>query len=251
MRHRCWPTSPPPRSRAAPLPASALDVASSANSEGHSLSPQRIPKDIRLLLSDPAEGVRSGPLCVGARGFSLHAATTVAAHDRDGLERLCRYAHRPPLAYGRLQRLDAERLSLALKTPCDNGTTHVVFSPRELVEKLAALVPPPRGRLTRYHGVLAPHAADRAHIVPGPDTTEGPAATSTPAALGGQVQRLAWAHLLARVFAVDITLCPSCGGRMQWVAPSANSEGHSRRSGEMPEAFRAYANPAGIRRRFP
>ena len=38
----------------------------------------------------------------------------------------------------------------------------------ELLEKLAALVPPPRLNLVRYHGVLAPHAADRAQIVPGP-----------------------------------------------------------------------------------
>jgi hypothetical protein len=38
----------------------------------------------------------------------------------------------------------------------------------ELLEKLAALVPPPRLNLVRYHGVLAPNAADRAQIVPGP-----------------------------------------------------------------------------------
>jgi len=30
----------------------------------------------------------------------------------------------------------------------------------ELLEKLAALVPPPRLNLVRYHGVLAPNAAD-------------------------------------------------------------------------------------------
>ena len=38
----------------------------------------------------------------------------------------------------------------------------------ELIEKLAALVPPRRLNLVRYHGVLAPNAADRARIVPGP-----------------------------------------------------------------------------------
>ena len=30
--------------------------------------------------------------------------------------------------------------------------------------------------------------------------------------------RLGWAALLARVFAVDVTLCPSCGGRLGLVA---------------------------------
>ncbi len=36
----------------------------------------------------------------------------------------------------------------------------------ELIEKLAALVPPPRLNLIRYHGVLAPSARDREKIVP-------------------------------------------------------------------------------------
>jgi hypothetical protein len=36
----------------------------------------------------------------------------------------------------------------------------------ELVEKLAALVPPPRFHLVRYHGVLGPCASERDRIVP-------------------------------------------------------------------------------------
>ena len=36
----------------------------------------------------------------------------------------------------------------------------------ELLEKLAALFPPPRFHLLRYHGVLAPRARDRGRIVP-------------------------------------------------------------------------------------
>jgi hypothetical protein len=35
-----------------------------------------------------------------------------------------------------------------------------------LLEKLAALVPPPRFNLVRYHGVLAPAARQRARVVP-------------------------------------------------------------------------------------
>ena len=34
------------------------------------------------------------------------------------------------------------------------------------IARLAALVPPPRVHLTRYHGVFAPHAALRAAITP-------------------------------------------------------------------------------------
>jgi hypothetical protein len=36
-------------------------------------------------------------------------------------------------------------------------TTHIVLSPLEFLAKLAALVPPPRVNLVRYHGVLPPN----------------------------------------------------------------------------------------------
>ena len=90
------------------------------------------------------------------------------ADDRSRLERLCRYVIRPPLAAGKLCVLDKETLSFSLKTPWSDGTTHLVLSPLELIEKLAALIPPPGLNLVCYHGVLAPNAASRDRIVPGP-----------------------------------------------------------------------------------
>lgn len=42
-----------------------------------------------------------------------------------------------------------------LKRRWRDGTTHMIFEPIELVERLAALVPPPRFNLVRYYGVLA------------------------------------------------------------------------------------------------
>jgi hypothetical protein len=41
-------------------------------------------------------------LCARVDGFSLHAARTVAPHDRQGLERLCRYGLRAPFSVDRL-----------------------------------------------------------------------------------------------------------------------------------------------------
>jgi len=43
--------------------------------------------------------------------------------------------------------------------PFRDGTTHFVFEPLVLIERLAALVPPPRMHQLTYHGVLAPGAA--------------------------------------------------------------------------------------------
>jgi hypothetical protein len=46
-------------------------------------------------------------------------------------------------------------LVFSLKTHWADGTCQLVLSPQELLEKLAALMPPPRLNLVRYHGVLA------------------------------------------------------------------------------------------------
>ncbi len=52
-----------------------------------------------------------------------------------------------------------------LKTPYNNGTTHVVSTPLEFIARLAALIPPPKLNLTRDHGVFAPNHKLRKAIV--------------------------------------------------------------------------------------
>ena len=83
--------------------------------------------------------------------MNVHAGVCVPARDRVRLERLCRYAARPPLAIERLSLLPDGRLLYRRKRRWRNGTTHVIFEPLELVEKLAALVPCPRFNLVRYY----------------------------------------------------------------------------------------------------
>lgn len=120
-----------------------------------------------------------GERCANASGVSLHANVAVPARDRKRLERLCRYVARPPVATERLSRMADGRLLYRLKHRWRDGTTHVVFEPGELVEKLAALVPPPRFHLVRYHGVLGPCASQRARVIPRPEppgeATDAPA----------------------------------------------------------------------------
>lgn len=55
--------------------------------------------------------------------------------------------------------------------PLADGTEAVRFTPEELVERLAALVPPPRAHLVSYHGVLAGRSAWRSEVVPDPPVT--------------------------------------------------------------------------------
>ena len=158
----------------------------------------------------PSAGERSTPgLCANTHGFSLHAGTRCDADQRKALERLCRYITRPAIANERLKRNGAGEVVLQLKSAYKDGTTHVVMSPLEFMQRLAALVPRPRLHLIRYHGVLAPHAKLPAAIVPTPaDEPAGHAADHAHHTPG----RMSWARLLKRVFDIDIEHCPNCGG---------------------------------------
>jgi len=51
----------------------------------------------------------------GGRRFNVHANVRVRANDRVGLEHLCRYLARPPIANDRLQELPDGRLALRFK----------------------------------------------------------------------------------------------------------------------------------------
>ena len=105
-------------------------------------------------------------LCADIDGFSLHAAVRCGADDHQALEQLCRYITRPALADERVQTNTAGQVVLKLKTAWRDGTTHLVMSPLEFMQRLAALVPRPRLHLIRFHGVLAPNAKLRALVVP-------------------------------------------------------------------------------------
>ena len=92
------------------------------------------------------------PRCANFAGYSLHAGVGFKASDRAGLERLCRYILRPPLAKDRLQRREDGSIVVGLKRVWSDGTSALVFSPSELVERLVALVPPPRANQVIYRG---------------------------------------------------------------------------------------------------
>jgi hypothetical protein len=161
-----------------------------------------------------------------AGGFSLHAGPRIAARDRHRLERLCRYAARPPLSHERLAELPDGRICLRLKTPYSDGTTHLLLDPLTLLEKLAALVPPPRANLVTYHGVLAPNAKWRKAIIPrstdeptlGPRCGRPSGGDETETPVSRPRRNLLWAELLRRVFALDVLVCPDCGGRRKVLA---------------------------------
>jgi len=164
-------------------------------------------------------------LNVHAFGMNLHAATTVDGRDRKQLERLCRYLLRPPFSAGAIERLPDGRVRLDIARQARS----VTMTAEQFIAKLIALVPPPGLHMVRYAGVFSNAHHLRKAIAPEPSIPVGrePAqidlltAAGMPAGaknLGPPTpSRIAWAQLLARVFAVDVLNCPraGCGGRLR------------------------------------
>jgi hypothetical protein len=186
---------------------------------------------------DDAEAAIIGKRCAEVAGFNVHANVHIGAKDRDGLEHLCRYLARPPIANDRLQELPDGRLALRFKQAWRDGTTHIVFTPHELIEKLIPLIPRPRCHLVRYHGILGPAAKDRAKVVPTAPAPDAESADTAGADKAGidesreiditkipRISRLPWALLLKRVFMTDALTCPKCQGRMKILAAITKPE---------------------------
>jgi hypothetical protein len=98
-------------------------------------------------------------------GFDTHAGAVIDGRDRPRVERPCRYLARPPITQERLVEIANGKLRYALKKAWRDGTRFVVFEPHELLARVCAMIPPPRFHMIRFHGVLAPNAALRRHVV--------------------------------------------------------------------------------------
>ncbi len=119
------------------------------------------------------------------------------------------------------------------------GTTHIVMSPLEFMQRLAALVPRPRLHLmenihpwigrqrpccsdacgVRFHGGARTYAKLRPQIIPSaPVNANDKLADHGDARPPSAPARLRWAQLLKRVFDIDIERCSHCGGPLTIIA---------------------------------
>ena len=123
---------------------------------------------------------------------------------------------RPPIAEERLS-VDGDGLVvLELKRAFRDGTTHVLFEPEDFIARLAALVPRPRAHLVRYHGLFAPRARHRQLVVARPAAPSGPAASEP--APSARTAPMSWMARLRRVWDIDLSRCPHCGGDVRVIA---------------------------------
>ena len=133
-------------------------------------------------------------------GLSVDAGVCIEAHDRAALERLLRYCARPPFAMDRLRKEGAALVYRCAKqhsepTGDKRGAkvAELVVTPLALIDRIAALVPPPRTHRHRYFGVLAPNSPLRA------DVTAMAASTQQPAPFKRSPAHCLWAVLIARI----------------------------------------------------
>ncbi len=176
------------------------------------LGPNKGKKALTLQTISDQDHSSSRGLVVKNSGFSLHAGVAFNGTERDKIERLCRYITRPAVALERLSLNARGQVVYRLKKPYDDGTTHIVMSPLELLEKLAAIIPRPRVHLTRYSGVFAPHYKYRSLIVPKRKKREHDSGDAD------KRDRMSWARLLKRVFDIDVSICRVCQGKTKVVA---------------------------------
>src|SRR3954463_12859139 len=109
-----------------------------------------------------------------------------------------------------------------MKRRLGEGREILILEPRELLRRMATLVPPPRAHLVRYHGVFVPASSWRSEVIPKlPEPAQraacaGVAAATTPthdarsaSARRPPDSRIPWSDLLLRVFREDVLACPA------------------------------------------
>jgi hypothetical protein len=232
-------------------PASGIDA--------HTVAPVQTTLQKRILRAFVARGLLENcdakdMLGYKHSGFSVDAGVCIEAHDRAALERLLRYCARPPFSMERLRKEGSKLVYRCAKQRSEPASDkrgakadELHLTPLELIERIAALVPPPRTHRHRYFGVLAPNSPLRAAVtvlaqpaavqpatvetaqpgagvgVPGvaaPGKAAPPPTPSTPEP-GAPIKRPAhylWAVLIARIYEVFPLLCPMCGGQMRLIA---------------------------------
>jgi hypothetical protein len=158
-----------------------------------------------------------GHLCYSVNGFSLHAATAVKALQRERLKQLVEYIARGPISNERLEITDEREVRVKLKSAWHDGTTHILLSFSEYLEKIASIIPPPRSHLVVWSGFLAPNHPMRKKVTLDPERRKGFQFRRPSESQDGSYLNCAWSEMLKRVFKIDVEICQNCGGKLRRV----------------------------------
>ena len=93
----------------------------------------------------------------------------------------------------------------------------------EILEKLTALIPPPRTHLVIWSGCFAPNSPYRRKVILKPDAKKGFDFKEGEDPPKPARRNYSWSKLLARVFKIDVETCP-CGGKLLPMAAIVKKE---------------------------
>ena len=139
---------------------------------------------------------------------------------RDRLYKLIEYIARGPISNKRLEITEAGFVKLELKTAWSNGTKYLLFTKEEFLEKLAALIPPPKTHLVKWSGVFPSNSPIRSKIVLRPEIKKGLQFRDDKESVSDKPRQKnhAWSKSLAKVFKIDVTQCSHCTGKLSAIA---------------------------------
>jgi len=125
---------------------------------------------------------------------------------------MIQYMARGPIANERIEITSIGNVKWRLKTQFSDGTTHLLLSPLEFLEKLSVLIPPPKSHLIRWGGCFASHSPYRKRLVLRAEAKKG--FDFDNANDGNKTKNHSWSRALARAFKIDVLKCEVCGGSL-------------------------------------
>ena len=135
-------------------------------------------------------------------------------------------------AAARLELQDSGDIVYKLKRVFSDGTRAILLSPMELIERLCAMIPPPRAHQVLYTGVFSSRSKWRNLVVLNREARKG----FNPITVDKKkVKNHRWAKLLMRIFKTDVGACPKC-----------NSDMEIRAAVHDPESIRRYLKHIGL-----
>lgn len=146
--------------------------------------------------------------------FTVFAGNRIV--DRVHLENLALYIMSPPFTDGQVS-IDADgMIRFRPKRLGRDGAKEIRLAPFAFLDRVVSLIAPPRSNLNRYHGVFAPNARLRKHVVP-QGTNRALALQDAPA---DQPRSQDEKRVLRRVRSqeADLRSCPRCGTQLELVA---------------------------------
>ena len=96
----------------------------------------------------------------------------------------------------------------------------LLFTKEEFLEKLAALIPPPKTHLVKWSGVFRSNSPIRSKIVLRPEIKKGFQFCDDKESVSEKPRQKihAWSKTLAQVFKIDVTSCSHCPGKLTAIA---------------------------------